>query len=212
MLCERKHSLMMPDRFTMELRRAMGGDVFMASELPSTQKLIDAAISVVATKGLHSLTYRSVAVEAGVAHGLIRHHFGSLSILLEEALTVVTSRVLEQNALNNGDSPDIFERSIDLSSDQERKDHAFISEMLLESRRDPSLKVLVSQLYEQFHQSVRDSLRQRGIRASRGLVILLFAALDGLVIEEQALDTERDAHLALQELRKILQLLADKER
>src|SRR3712207_8439845 len=48
--------------------------------------LLAAAVHVVATRGLRHLTYRSVAQEAGVAHGLVAHHFGTRDALLEAAL------------------------------------------------------------------------------------------------------------------------------
>jgi AcrR family transcriptional regulator len=48
--------------------------------------LLDAAISVVSDRGLRGLTIRSVASEAGVTHGLVRHHFGSRDALIEATL------------------------------------------------------------------------------------------------------------------------------
>lgn len=50
------------------------------------QALIEATITVVARAGLRNLTYRAVAKEAGVAHGLVAHHFGSRQALIEAAL------------------------------------------------------------------------------------------------------------------------------
>ncbi|WP_416979825.1 TetR family transcriptional regulator [Streptomyces sp. T028] len=38
--------------------------------------LLIAAVRVVARDGLRKLTYRAVAAEAGVTHGLVAHHFG----------------------------------------------------------------------------------------------------------------------------------------
>ncbi len=48
--------------------------------------LLAAAVHVGATRGLRHLTYRSVAAEAGVAPGLVAHHFGTRDALIEEAL------------------------------------------------------------------------------------------------------------------------------
>src|SRR5690349_11387552 len=50
------------------------------------QALLDAAVHVVATRGLRHLTYRAVAQRAGVAHGLVAHHFGTRDALLAAAL------------------------------------------------------------------------------------------------------------------------------
>jgi TetR/AcrR family transcriptional regulator, regulator of biofilm formation and stress response len=48
--------------------------------------LLEAAIRVGAHQGLCGLTIRSAAAEAGVSHGLVRHHFGSRQQLVDEAL------------------------------------------------------------------------------------------------------------------------------
>ncbi|MSW64654.1 MAG: TetR family transcriptional regulator, partial [Actinobacteria bacterium] len=48
--------------------------------------LLQAAVTIAATRGLRGLTYRSVAAEAGVTHGSVRYHFGSWDTLVEEAL------------------------------------------------------------------------------------------------------------------------------
>ena len=38
--------------------------------------LLTATVRVVARRGLRNLTYRAVAEEAGVTHGLVAHYFG----------------------------------------------------------------------------------------------------------------------------------------
>jgi AcrR family transcriptional regulator len=38
--------------------------------------LLEAVVRVVARHGLDALTYRAVAKEAGVTHGLVSYHFG----------------------------------------------------------------------------------------------------------------------------------------
>jgi len=48
------------------------------------QKLIDAAIKLFGERGFGSVRAREVAAEAGVTHGLIRHHFGSMDGLRRE--------------------------------------------------------------------------------------------------------------------------------
>ncbi|MFC7574917.1 TetR/AcrR family transcriptional regulator [Klenkia terrae] len=50
------------------------------------EALLQAAVTIAATRGLRGLTYRSVAAAAGVTHGSVRYHFGSWDALVEEAL------------------------------------------------------------------------------------------------------------------------------
>lgn len=47
--------------------------------------ILDAALVVIARSGFAGTTLRDVAAEAGVAHGLLRHHFGSREALLAAA-------------------------------------------------------------------------------------------------------------------------------
>ena len=58
--------------------------------------LLAAAVQVASDKGLAALTYREVAREAGVAHSLVAHHFGSRNSLsratMEYACLLYTSR------------------------------------------------------------------------------------------------------------------------
>jgi AcrR family transcriptional regulator len=47
--------------------------------------ILDAALVVIARSGFAGTTLRDVAAEAGVAHGLLRHHFGTREALLAAA-------------------------------------------------------------------------------------------------------------------------------
>src|SRR5688572_20733831 len=62
--------------------------------------LLDATIRVVAANGLRGLTYRAVANEAGVTHGLVAHHFGSRKALLHEAVRQAAERSVDLSLLS----------------------------------------------------------------------------------------------------------------
>jgi AcrR family transcriptional regulator len=47
--------------------------------------ILDAALIVIAQRGFAATTLRDVAAQAGVAHGLLRHHFGTREALLAAA-------------------------------------------------------------------------------------------------------------------------------
>jgi AcrR family transcriptional regulator len=49
------------------------------------EAILDAALVVIARSGFAGTTLRDVAAEAGVAHGLLRHHFGTREALLAAA-------------------------------------------------------------------------------------------------------------------------------
>jgi AcrR family transcriptional regulator len=50
------------------------------------EALLTAAVRVVARKGIRHLTYRALARQAGVTHGLVTYHFGSRDALIRAAL------------------------------------------------------------------------------------------------------------------------------
>lgn len=66
------------------------------------EALLKAAVRVVARGGLRSLTYRAVAEEAGVAHSLVVHHFGSRAALIEEALAHTVQTSMSHSILEPG--------------------------------------------------------------------------------------------------------------
>jgi AcrR family transcriptional regulator len=53
--------------------------------------ILDAALVVIARSGFAGTTLRDVAAEAGVAHGLLRHHFGTREALLAAAFDAAAS-------------------------------------------------------------------------------------------------------------------------
>jgi AcrR family transcriptional regulator len=55
-------------------------------------RIADAAVTVVARRGLDELSVRSVALEAGVAPGTVQHHYRSRADLLRAALDRVVER------------------------------------------------------------------------------------------------------------------------
>ncbi|MCL4068853.1 TetR family transcriptional regulator C-terminal domain-containing protein [Pseudomonas sp. GX19020] len=62
--------------------------------IPEAQRrgdLVEAALDVIAQSGLQGATFREIAKQAGVAPGLIAHHFESKEILLQEAYRRVVS-------------------------------------------------------------------------------------------------------------------------
>jgi AcrR family transcriptional regulator len=57
-------------------------------------EILDAAIRLVARKGFAAVTLRDVAGEVGVAHGLLRHYFGSRDQLLAAAFDLAVAAEL----------------------------------------------------------------------------------------------------------------------
>jgi len=175
---------------------------------PGRQELVEAAVRVVSRGGLRSMTYRSVATEAGVSHGLVRHYFGNLDELLVVAMEDVVSRTMESGGMFSlsSDLAD-FSLGLETSVEQDAESQAFISEMVVEARRQPRLRPLVAHMYEALRASTQVQLEQRGLGNDPVLAAVVFAALDGLVFQQLALDDPDTTRVALARLREVLEIL-----
>ncbi|WP_416968751.1 TetR/AcrR family transcriptional regulator [Streptomyces sp. 4F14] len=173
--------------------------------------LLDAAVRVVARGGLRKLTYRAVAEEAGVTHGLVVHHFGSRDALIEEAVTHAVRSSLERSALGAGaeESAGLTGALVDMvESGPELQ--AFQYELLLEARRRPELLPHLRALYEEyFEASGREVARFLPQPVSRGMSRLVFAALEGLVLHQLVFGEREVTEEALAELRALLERLGE---
>ena len=171
------------------------------------QALLDAAVRVVGRAGLRGLTYRAVAAEAGVTQGLVAHHFGSRDRLIHEAL-------LAAGAQSIGDTLDPSETDIDnfvkglgeyIASTEELQ--AFQFELVLEARRRHELNGDTRALYDSYVEATGNALAAAGIQTTPALRRVLFAALDGLVMQQMIYGDPQRTDEAVAELRKILKSL-----
>ncbi|MFD9120050.1 TetR/AcrR family transcriptional regulator [Streptomyces bottropensis] len=173
------------------------------------EALLNAAVRVVARGGLRRLTYRAVAEEAGVTHGLVVHHFGSRDALIEEALAHTIRSSLDTSSLEPG-TGEVADFSVGLSEmvTADPDTQAFQYELLLESRRRPELLPQIRELYDEYFDAARRELgRILPAGADKALARLVFAALDGLVLHQLVFDEPEVTERAVEELRTLLRLL-----
>ena len=173
------------------------------------QALLSAAVHVVATRGLRHLTYRSVAQEANVAHGLVAHHFGTRDALLAAALEFSLANSVGSVSAEpgSGDLDTLFAGVVDMVR-ANPDDQAFQYELILEARRRPELRPQVEQVYAAYRDALRTELAAAGIDADDALVHLVFAAVDGLVFQQVCLDEPARTPASLERLRDLLRPLA----
>jgi AcrR family transcriptional regulator len=167
--------------------------------------LLSAAMRVLDRDGMRGLTYRSVAQEAGVSHGLVRHHFGSRDALIHEAVLDLAERSLQSTRLESGTG-----RLEDLGAGTSRMvtepqnlpgvDY----ELVLEARRRPELAPAVHALYDRYLDATRRELARIGLADDEPLVRLVFAALDGLVIQMLVYGRVEEADAAIARLHELL--------
>lgn len=166
------------------------------------EALLAATIRVVASGGLRALTYRAVANEAGVSHGLVRHHFGTRAKLVEEALTFSVEESLKRSNMRvEKPSVDTFAQNLEALFDAEIEIQSFQYELLLESRRRPELQSAVAKYYAAYEAAIADQLHRLGVTDEAFAEIVWFA-LDGLVFKQ--LVHPGDVSDVLQRLRTLI--------
>ncbi|GAB7005411.1 hypothetical protein JCM18899A_28840 [Nocardioides sp. AN3] len=173
------------------------------------EALLAATTKVVAERGLRNVTYRAVSEEAGVAHGLVRHHFGSRDALVAATVRYAVERSVSRSSLESGTgSIDEFASGLlDLvAGDPETQ--AFQYELILEARRRPELTTLVRELNDAYRDATRRELERMGLGDIPGLHLLVYAALDGLVFQRVTNGAEPDLEPALDALRTLLRAAA----
>lgn len=162
--------------------------------------LLQATIKVVARAGLRQLTNRAVAAEAGVSHGLVRHHFGTRDQLIAEALEYAVEESLRVTSMlysaprRRGDIAK-FAAGIESVAEQQADMQAFQYELLLESRRRPELRQAVERYYETYRKSTCDRLREFGID-DEDLADVIWLAFEGLVFRQLVLGGDASRTLA----------------
>ena len=159
--------------------------------------LLKATITVVARGGLRSLTYRAVAAEAGVSHGLVRYHFGTRDQLIAESLDYSIDRSLRASNMHAQVlTPHDFADGLETLASRGGDIHAFQYELLLESRRRPELRPLAERHYSAYRDAIAQQLARLGV-ADEELVELIWYALDGIVFKQLVAPESVEPALAL---------------
>jgi len=166
------------------------------------EALIRSAVRVGARKGLRGLTYRAVAEDAGLAHGMIVHHFGSRDALIAAALEHTVRRTLrDATAEPNQTSEEIGSHLGDVTADEDVL--LFQREMINEARRRPELQSPVRRILREYESAVQRQLAAVGVTDS-AMVVLVAAAMEGLVQRELIAEDRAAVDGAMRSLRRII--------
>jgi TetR/AcrR family transcriptional regulator, regulator of biofilm formation and stress response len=188
---------------------ARAGD---GSEAPGRLALLDAAVQVVARDGLDGVSYRSVAEEAGATAGLVFYHFGSRESLILEAAMRAGRRALA-NAIPVGEDDDLdaFLDDLPRSTERDLSDHVFQYEMAFNSRRRPEISERMAELYAFYSEETERALASFAPgEVTPALAHLVFAAIDGLVLQQVVFDDPARTEGGVRALRRALRALFDR--
>ena len=173
------------------------------------EALLRAVLRAVAKYGFAGLTYRAVAAEAGVTHGLVSYHFGSLDAMISEALVLAADEAIRDSrvTVSSGELSAFAERVSTLVSEHpDAQSYQF--ELTFEARRRPELASQVRALYENYYSVTERSLVELGIDRDQALTRLVFAALDGLVLQQLIFGDAHATDASIERLQELLALLA----
>lgn len=169
------------------------------------EALLVAAVTVVARGGLRSLTYRAVAEQAGLTHGLVRHHFGSRDALIVAATEYSLSPLLVASGVTATPGTDEeFAQGIPNMIQREQDLVAFQYEVMLESLRRPELQDAVRLMLTGLRDGILADLRERGLPASADFAAMVTSALDGIVLHGLILGDLVQVRSSLREFRQLL--------
>jgi TetR/AcrR family transcriptional regulator, regulator of biofilm formation and stress response len=171
--------------------------------------LLDATVRVVARHGLRGLTYRRVAEEAGTTHGLVSYHFKSRDALIHEAVVKASRAAVDRSLLDppSGRVEDFVRELPELVS-QEADAQAFQFELALEGRRQQTVSTEVRAAYGEWIAVTREALAKLGIDGDEVTARLVFAAIDGLTLQQLIFEEPEQTREAVALLQRLLALLA----
>src|SRR5262249_56330980 len=72
---------------------------------PGRERLLDAAVRLIAREGIDNVRIARIATEAGVSAGLVHYHFASRDALLEEAIEHSYERAGDMRLAPLGEGP-----------------------------------------------------------------------------------------------------------
>jgi AcrR family transcriptional regulator len=172
------------------------------------EALLAALVRVAARDGLDAVTHRSVAAEAGVTHGLASYHFSTRDEMIQEALVWATRQALERTGLAEvGRTLADFGRELPERIADDPGNAGFQFGLAIEGTRRPELQAEVRLLYDQYVVVVGGVLAAHGVTADPVLSRLVFAAVDGLVLQQLIFDDPGRTEACLERLREILALV-----
>jgi AcrR family transcriptional regulator len=181
-----------------------------ASKRAGYWALLRAVPRTVARSGFRGLTYRALAEEAGVTYGLISYHFGSREALIEDAARLAVDEAISKSQLvpESGKVED-FASGLPRLLREDRDAQAFQYDLVSEALRNEKLQEPVAELYRRYVSAVEEALREFGVADDPALARVVFAALDGLTLQQFIFDDEAATDVAVGRLQELIREIAE---
>jgi AcrR family transcriptional regulator len=164
-------------------------------ERSARDRILQAAVELIAERGIGGARIAQVARAAGVSTALVHYHFRTREALLAETLDYafdVASAVHLRPAGGNGDGGSAAERLADVveqslpTTDPGRREWQLWAELWLGAARDPGLRPIAAQMYARYRTWIAAAIAE-GIAAGEFAPVdpgetadLAMALIDGL--------------------------------
>ncbi|WP_121254545.1 TetR/AcrR family transcriptional regulator [Nocardioides ferulae] len=156
-------------------------------------KLVEAAIEVIAERGLEGVTHRSVAARAGVPLSTTSYFFGSLDELIGAAVTEIADRVrasvdavVADAAGGALDRRELAERLVRLLAAASPQLVLVQFEAYLATSRRPDLRPAVRAIMLGFEEATAAALAAVGVADAPGAARQFVAVIDGFALHRIA--------------------------
>ncbi|MFJ1867220.1 TetR/AcrR family transcriptional regulator [Streptomyces sp. NPDC088097] len=162
------------------------------------RRIIDAAIRVMAAKGIAGLTHRSVAAEADVPLGSTTYHFATLDDLLVAALRQANEGYAPALTVRDGeDLAGALARLLGEALTADRGRAALEYELYLEALRRPALRLVAAEWGEAVAHALAGRVDPVTARA-------LVAVMDGITLQVLLTDAPYEEAYAHEVLTRVL--------
>jgi TetR/AcrR family transcriptional regulator, regulator of biofilm formation and stress response len=180
------------------------------------EQILEAALRVIGRAGIHAVTHRAVAEEAGVPLGSTTYYFDSRDDLIRQALEYVAASEIERYGKRAEELRDVktahalADRLIDelVAAAEDRIAYIAEYELWLEAGRRPELREAAQSWCDAEQRSVALAMQTLGSGDPSTDASLVVAAIDGL--GERVLAREDDPAEAANEFRPELRRLIER--
>jgi AcrR family transcriptional regulator len=141
-----------------------------------------------------------------VTHALVAHHFGSRDAMIREALEHAARESIDVSSLEPGTGRlDDLAGNLGAFVAASAEETVFQYELLLEASRRPELVDEIRRVYDTYRDATHRELVRAGFDPDdTRLSELVFAALDGLVLQQVVFGRPEHTDAVVQRLRELL--------
>lgn len=156
----------------------------LGQDSSTRERLLTAAVDLIAERGWARVTTRAIAEHAGLPHGTVSYHFaGKQALLTEAALGAIEALAPLEDLARAGSLDALLDAMVDLVRRARGRDASarVFLECMREAERNPALRARLAQMLTAYRAAVA-ALVPPGDAPPAALATLLVALGDGLLL------------------------------